>query len=315
MKCLVSIILLILISCGKEHDKEVKKEFIQPEVLTMGAGFDLTQLTFNEDFKKLVSKSLDTIDNDYTLSNFESAIYPTDERRKIYSDDKRITFLEEKRYYFKLLELDSIAQFHGLYANYMDIETDENLKIKTVLANARVNDTIALDALLHKLYELYGQTVYMQTYKEKYGTERKYFKRENEQGKYENETELVEKDIDYESFLYEYKSNLANNRYLQWNLKDRIIQIDISRGFEASINFTTSKMDTDDFFSVSYLQMSKVEYDLIRKRLIDVSTKNDFPAVIKKPYYIKELDFYQNEQKYVNRNKNVYPKTDYDFNQ
>lgn len=314
MKYVTGILLffLVLLSCGNEQ-KEKETPFIQPQVLAKGVGFDLTQLTFKENFRTLVASALDTIENSYTLSNYESAIYPSEQQILSISDDKRITYLEEKRFYFEIFRLDSVAQFFGLYADNMKIETDADLNIKTVWAYAKVPDKKVLDSLLLSLYKQYGKTVAMEDYKEEYGSYTEYKRKIDEDGNEVYYSETVENTIDYESFLYKYEES-DSKKYHQWNLEDRILQIYISKGFEAS--FSSKETKTMEFYTLELLQMAKEEYDLLKNRVIAESTKNDFPSSIKKPYDIKSLDFYENEQKYRNRNKeDIDDAPEYDFKQ
>ena len=65
------------------------------------------------------------------------------------------------------------------------------------------------------------------------------------------------------------------------------------------------KQQLNETYINQYLseQMVQSEYDLLKNRVISVSTENDFPSSIKKPYYIKSLDLYENNQKYINKKK------------
>ncbi|WP_282086048.1 hypothetical protein [Aquimarina algiphila] len=292
MKYFLTIMVLITFSC-----KEEKKEFIQPDILIEGAEFDLTQLSFKEDVLKLVSKSLDTINNDYTIKNYENASYPTKEEIKNISNHKGITYLDEKRYYFQSLELDSIAQFLGLHTNSIEIETDSNLKIQTCWATAKVFDTLILNSVLHKMYVKYGKTIWMQEYEDELGLQKVVHASTDENGKVVHEIKYKEYDIDYESYLYQYKINSSDD-YHQWNLKDRILQIKISDGNESTIDLSSGETESKKYYKIEFLNITKKEYDLVKNTLISSSTANNYPMRIIKPYYIKELDFYTNFSKY-----------------
>ncbi len=289
----VLLLITMLQSCNLE---EKKKEFIQPEVLIEGAKFDLTKLNFNEEILTLLSKSLDTINNEYTIKDYEKAAYPTSENREAIISNKKYTYLDEKRYHFKALELDSIVQFLGLNANKIEFETDFNLNIQACWATAKVYDTLVLDTALYKMFA-YGKDIWDQDYE--FGTvltEVTYVNYDADRNPI-HKTKYEPRDSYLESGLYYYKHS-PHDHYTRWVLKDKVIQIKISNGVETDVNFSTGSTESKDYYHVEFLICTKKEYKLVREKLIRTSTKNNFPMQILKPYYIEDLDFYTNFSRY-----------------
>ena len=301
MKYFWIIIILMTLSCVKK-----KKEFIQPKILIKNSGFDLTKLSFNEDVLTLMSKSLDTI------NNYKNVNYPTDAQKKSLAQNSKAIYLDEKRYYFQLLELDSVAQYFGLMADNIKIETDSTLKIQACWSNAKVFDSTKLDSVLHKMYVHYGKTNWMKNYEAELGLQKVVYANTDENGKITHEIKYEEYEIDYEAYLYEYKINNFDN-FDQWNLADRIIQVKISDGVESIINLSSGQIERKPYYSVELLSILKKEYELIKKTLASESTKYNYPMRIVKPYYIEDLDFYLHFNRfYISETKDG--KKTYDFN-
>jgi len=293
MRCYLVFLALLVFSCQKQDI-----EFIQPEVLSEGAQFDLTQLTFKEDVLQLLSKSLDTINNDYTIRDYSSALYPEIERLNLPTlKGRRDIHINQQRYYFQSLELDNIAQFFGLPANKIELETDINLELQSCWASAKIFNTSVLNNALRKMYLEYGNTVWMEEAKSERGLDEVVYVYTDDNGEKIREVKYEEPDVNYELYLYEYEKNSSEN-YHQWNFEDRIIQINITEGSESVVDAASGEIENKKYHTVDFVVVSKKEYDLIKQRLIAESSAINFPLAIIKPYYIKEFDFYVNFRKY-----------------
>ncbi|MEP2280956.1 hypothetical protein [Maribacter sp.] len=299
----LSIVILMTLSCDNKKEK-----FTQPKVLKKNARFDLAKITFNEDVKTLISKSLDTTNNDFSYETYSS---PTKEELNSFKQSKEIALLDRKGYYFKSFERDSIVQFFGLFASVVEIETDSDFKMQACWATAKVFDSLTLNNVLHKMYVSYGKTNWMKNYQSELGLQEVVYAHTDEKGKVTHEIKYQEYDIDYESYLYEY--NIITDYYKQWNLPDRKIQINISKGVETVINLVSGGYENKPYYELEFLCISKSEFDLINNFLIKESTKNNYPMRILKSYYVRELDFYTNFNKYYISETKDGVKT-YDFN-
>ncbi|GAA0872172.1 hypothetical protein GCM10009117_13190 [Gangjinia marincola] len=288
MKYCWSIVLLILLSCAGK-----KENFEQPRSLEENAQFDLTKLTFEEDVKALMSKVIDTFESDYSFSN-PPTIAIVD--APAIAQGGYITF-DEKRYYFKSFERDSMAQFFGLKASLVEIETDSDLNILTCWATAKVFDSIELNAALHDMYRTYGKTNWMKKYESELGMQRVVYAHTDENGQVTHEVKYQEyNNIDYEAYLYEY--HLSSDYYKQWNLPDRMIQINITNGTESIVDLTSGNYENKPYYRIEFLSIRKSEFDLITQFLRLKSTAENYPLRIVKSYYLRELDFYTNFDKY-----------------
>jgi len=303
MKYFWCILLLLTFSCQGSEEK-----FKQPEVLNTNAKFDLTILTFNEDIQKLVSKTLDSVNVEFTNEDFS---YPVPRQLSQPKDSKEFLWPVDKRYYYKTVNLDSMAQFFGLYASMVEIETDTNYKMRVCVAKAKVFDKKDLDAALHKMYGAYGMTNSMKSSKSERGLQEVTYVHTDENGEVTHEIKHQEYDVDYESYLYQYDGNI--DYFEQWNLPDRMIQINISEGIESIIKSGTNNYENNSYYQIEFLVIAKGEFDQLKRRLIAASTESNYPMRYVKPYYIHELDFYSNFSKYYVGETSDGVKT-YDFN-
>jgi len=111
---LIIMALLFITSCEEEKGEV----FVQPKVLSENAQFDFATLTFNENVSLLISKSLDTINYNYSPGNYEDYLFPKESDLDMILSSKDLTCLSEKRYYFKMLEMDSISGKSPLDSKY-----------------------------------------------------------------------------------------------------------------------------------------------------------------------------------------------------
>ena len=279
------ILTLLFFSCGNNNDTNSKNNvFVQPKVLEKNSEFNIDALTFNEDLRLLFSRSLDTVDNDYSLRNIEPALYPSKEKiiKEQREKYRRFVSMPEERYFFESFTLDSIATLNDIYFNKVAIETNKNLKIKAFLAYANFYSTKELDSALHKLYIKYGPTPLMK--------EQEKLHREHDSLRGLS-TEPIEY---YEKYLYRYKEHYANSQkinYCEWVLDDRILQLKIYEGFETKIDLTSGEIDTKNWHIVEYLFIKKEEYDSIKKILFKNMKEYEHGIGILKPYKIESLNY------------------------
>ena len=285
------ILTLICFSCGNNTSSK-NDLFVQPKVLEKNAEFNIDALTFNEDLGLLLSKSLDTVDNDYSLKNIEPALYPSEKQLEYAQgfEDKRFVSIPEERYFFESFTLDSIARLNDVYFNKVAIETNKDLEIKTFLAYANFYNTKELDSALHKLFIKYGPTVVMK-------------EQEEIHREYDSLRGLSIKPIEYfEKYLYEYKGGYANSQdinYCEWFFDDRILQLKIYETGETKFDLTTGEADTKKWHVVEYLFIKKEEYDSIKKILFKNMKELEHGIGILKPYIIKSLDYESEYYRYT----------------
>ena len=301
MKYFCSILLFIIFSCNNKEEK-----FTQPKILEKNSEFDLVKLTFNEDIKTLISKSVDSTRSDFKGDN------DSKKAKSSFYDKEKIMFLNKKRHHFETLEKDSISHFFGLHTSVIKFETDSIYSLKACWSSAKVFDKSKLDSALHEMYITYGKTNWMKNYQSELGLQEVVYAHTDEDGKVTHEIKHKEFDIDYEAYLYEYDIS-SSEYYQQWNLDDRIVQINISKGTESIIELTSGKYVRKPYYKVEFLSVLMSEFDLMKNLLIQESTKNNYPMRIVKSYYIRELDFYLNFNKYY-ISENADGVKIYDFN-
>lgn len=222
MNKLLIVFALILISC---NEKETKIK--QPTVLEKNAGFDLEEITFNEDVSKLFSKNpFNFIDLDYdenTEGKMPDSIFKYKiesylaETFKLNVPTKKLGFL------YKTRELDSIARIGNQYFDRLFVLTNLDKKPIAYYAESRFDSKKDRDAFIKNFKEMYGQTKY--------------------------------------EFLID--SSFDNLSY-QWDLDTRIIQIETSRGFEMSASSDgTSK--SGEYYRLDVLIIDNAQKDAIYK--------------------------------------------------
>lgn len=280
---------LLLLSCGNTNETDsTKTNFKQSKVLSHNSKFDIDALNFNEDVRLLFSKSLDTVNNDYSLKNLEKAKYPTKEDKE---ENKRFVYTPEDSYFLESLPLDSIAVLDGIYCNKVAVETTKNLKINTFLAYADFYTTKELDEALHKLYLKYGKTTKMKE-QERIDTE------------YDRRREITrDKPKNYEKYLYQYNKEgyayTGKYHYNEWVLDDCILQIKIYEDFETELDLVNGESKTKNFHTIEFLFIKKEAYNTIKKTLFDNMKKYKHGFEILKPYKIKSLSYEDNYSDYL----------------
>jgi hypothetical protein len=291
---IVSFLLLFFSCTNKKGANYEHRVFVQPKVLEKNAQFHIDSLSFKEHFKLLFSKALDTINNNYSLNNIEAAQYPSNEKieREENENYKRFAHIPEKRYFFESFTLDSLATVNNIYFNKINIETDKNLNIKTLLAYTNFYNTKALDSALHKLYLKYGLTTDMKEQK------RIDIEHDSLRGKSSSNSK------NYEKPLYHYGQegyiNTGKYHYHQWILKDRVLQIKIYAGRDMEVDLTTEgEMKITDYHTLEFLSIKKEEYNRIKAILFENMETLEHEVEILKPYKIKTLSYENAYYKFI----------------
>ncbi len=292
---LIIMALLFITSCEEEKGEV----FVQPKVLSENAQFDFATLTFNENVSLLISKSLDTVNYNYSPGNYEDYLFPKESDLDMIFSSKDLTCLTEKRYYFKMLEMDSISQFDGVYFNEVYIETNKDLQMQSCVGYAYFYSTTVLDSMLLRMYHKYGKTSFMREVERDAGMV-EVLTVSDSAGIAIKNISYEKPDIDYESYLYEYVIG-GGHSYYEWKLKDRVLQLEITKGRAMEVDLVSGKMEDTVYYRVEYLIVRIEEYNRIEERIIDASKKNKFPVDIAKPYNIDALNFYNHYDKFTNR--------------
>lgn len=253
-RCLLPALFFIsLLSCKESSTKQTA--FVQPLVLTKGAGFDFARLTFNENTEKLMSKLLDTTETGFKGNNYEVFLYGKNTDFSGAARDQHYFEFPEKRYVLKTLVTDSIAKFDSVYFNQVILETDAQKKLTAIIGKTKFEHKKDLDSLLNKLFKKYGKTFEMQEYDRHNAAVEADFTKDMtpEQKEMSRQSMPV---MDYAKYLLDY----GDEGSVVWMLKDRVIQISFDTDREISIS-TTGENKNIEYLYVDFLVLTKGEYE------------------------------------------------------
>ncbi|CAM3954875.1 hypothetical protein FLAN108750_01135 [Flavobacterium antarcticum] len=222
MNKLILVFALILISCNE------KGTIInQPTILDENAGFDLEEITFNEDVAKLFSKnpfSYSDVDFDRdTTKPIPDSIFKYKIESYLAETFKLTIPAKELGFLYKTREIDSLARIGNQYFDRLFVLTNLEKKPIAYYAESRFDSKKDRDAFIKNFKEMYGQTKY--------------------------------------EFLID--SSFDNLSY-QWDLDTRIIQIETSKGFSMSASSDgTSK--SGEYYRLDVLIIDNAQKDAIYK--------------------------------------------------
>lgn len=286
-------------SCKEGTKDHTKEQFVQPIVLSKNSAFDFSKLTFNENTDQLISKSLDTTDTGFTGKNYDAFVFGNKMDWKNTSGDNRYFEYPEKRYLFKTKEIDSIGQFDSIYFNRIIIETNPEKKITAIIGKTKFEYKKDLDTLLKKIFKRYGKTSDMQEY------DRHNAEVDAEVGKNLTtaQREMMKQGdpvMDYAAYLLDYGDN---SFFREWILKDRVIQISITKDREISVSTDPKENYNIEYFYVSFLIVRKDEYDAMGKEQLKNAAKTKKALIPYKFYEINAYDPSNNLGRYTELEK------------
>lgn len=255
-------------------------EFVQPRVLEKNSAFNLAGLNFNEDVLQLISKSLDTNDVEFKGKDYEvfkiKDSFVKSELNDIYFP------LGEKRYFFKTIDLDSIARFDSLYFYRAGIETDQNKKMISMIGNAKFKEKKDLDKYLSQLFRKLGKTTEEMAIK---ADDKKVVDDAKAGGMSDEAIKFIGLGEGSKYDLLDY----GDNAYFEWKLKDRYIQVSLSKDREISISTNAENNSNIEYLYVQFLVIKKEEYEKIEKLQFDRAVKLKHESAVLKPYELHAL--------------------------
>lgn len=271
-----------LLSCKQGSNKQA--EFVQPLILTEGAGFDFAQLTFNENTEKLMSKLLDTAETGYNGNNYDVFLYDSKADFSGPIKDQHLFKFPEKRYVLTTQKADSIAQFESVYFNQVVIETDARKKLTAIIGKTKFEHKKGLDSLLNKLFKKYGKTFEMQKYdKHNADVEAEFTKDMTPEQKQMSKQGMPV--MDYAAYLLDY----GNEGYAVWMLKDRVIQVSFDTDREISIS-STGETSNKEYLYVDFLVLTKDEYQKTDSAQLENAKVTKAGLQPYKVYKLQDLD-------------------------
>jgi len=285
-------------SCKEDIKGNIKNQFIQPTVLSKNSAFDFTKLTFNENADQLMSKSLDTTDIGFSGKNYEAFLFGNKVDWKNSSKGDRYFEYPEKRYIFKTKETDSIGQFDSTYFNRIIIETNPEKKITALIGKTKFEHKKDLDTLLKKIFKRYGKTSDMQEY------DRHNAEVDAEVGKNMTpaQREMMKQGdpiMDYAAYLLDY----GDEGYREWKLKDRVIQVSITKDREISVSTDAKENYNIEYFYVNFLIIRRDEYDTMGKEQLKNASMTKKALIPYKFYEINAYDPSNNLGRYAELEK------------
>lgn len=219
---LIILLCIVLMSC---NETSILKQ--QPTVLEKNAGFDLEKITFKEDVAKLFSQNPyeshilyhesekdKKIPDSIFKYNIESYLAET---FKMKVPVKDFGFMHKSR------PIDSIAKIQSHYFNQISVLTNLEKKAVAYYAETRFDSKAQKD-------------VFMQLFKEMYGTPKYAFQ--------------IDSSFDQQSF--------------EWQLNDRTVQITTSKGFEMTIS-TGNDSKSGEYYQLGILIIDNKFKDAIYK--------------------------------------------------
>lgn len=288
---------ILSFSC-KNHKDSAGKEFVQPSQLSGNSAFDFAKLTFNEDTDKLLSQSLDTTDTGYTGKNPEVFLFGSKADWDKPSVGNRYFEFPEKRYVYKTKEIDSIAQFDSIYFNRVIIETNAEKKITAIIGKTKFKDKKDVDTLLKKIFKRYGKTSDMQE-NDRHNAEVEAEFTKNMTAAQKEMSKQGDPVMDYAAYLLDY----SDDGYREWILKDRVIQVSLSKDREISVSTNPKDNYNIEYYYVEFLIIRRDEYDKMEKAQIDRARETKTAAMPFKFYDIRAFDYTSNSGRYAELEK------------